>query len=150
MADAPVFSAGYNIAPSNNIPIIRQHPDRELANCHWGLISHWAKDITLKPINARVESITAKPWFRESFKQRRCLIPTNGYYEWNVVNGRKQPYFIRITDLDLFSFAGVRSYWQGPDNTIESCAIITTTANDDVSEIHDRMPVIIAPDSYAA
>ena len=148
LADAPAFSAGYNIAPSSHIPIIRNHNGKELVNYHWGLIPHWAKDSKLKPINARAESITEKPYFRESFKNRRCLIPADGYYEWQVVTGRKQPYFIRMTDTALFSFAGIWSSWHGPSNTIDSCAIITTQANPYLAEIHHRMPVIIEPDNY--
>ena len=148
LVDVPAFSACYNIAPSGYIPIIRNHNGKELVNYHWGLIPHWAKDSKLKPINARAESITEKPYFRESFKNRRCLIPADGYYEWQVVKGRKQPYFIRMTDTDLFSFAGIWSSWHGPSNTIDSCAIITTHANPYLAEIHHRMPVIIEPDDY--
>ena len=149
LADAPEFAGGYNIAPSGNIPVIRLHPGKELALCHWGFIPHWARDTKLKPINAKAESIREKPYFRDAFRQRRCLIPANGYYEWKSVNGRKQPYFIRMTEAELISFAGVWSYRQAPDGAIESCAIITTAANDDLAGIHHRMPVIIEPDNHA-
>ena len=149
LSDVPAVSTGYNIAPSSYIPVVRSHGGRELASCHWGLIPHWAKDTRLKPINARAESITEKPYFRDAFKQRRCLIPANGYYEWQVMSGRKQPWFIRLTDTDLFSFAGLWSNWQSPDKTVESCAIITTAATSYLAGIHNRMPAIIAPDDYA-
>ena len=120
LAEAPAFTGGYNIAPSSHIPVIRKHRGRELALCHWGFIPHWAKDTKLKPINAKAESISEKPYFRDAFKLRRCLIPANGYYEWRVENGRKQPYFIHTTNSTLFSLAGIWSYWQGPDTIIES------------------------------
>ena len=150
LAEAPAFNSGYNIAPSSYIPVIRNHRGRELALCHWGFIPHWAKDTKLKPINAKAESISEKPYFRDAFRQRRCLIPANGYYEWRVVDGSKQPYFIHTTGSALFSLAGIWSYWQGPDTIIESCAIITTAANQYLAGIHGRMPVIIKPDSYDA
>ena len=150
LADAPGFSSGYNIAPSGNIPVIRQNPGKELALCHWGFVPHWAKDTKLKPINARAESIGDKPYFRDAFRQRRCLVAANGYFEWMTVNGRKQPYFIRMKESELFSFAGIWSTWRGPEDTIETCAIITTAANHYLSGIHHRMPVIIEPDNHAA
>ena len=144
----PAFTGSYNITPSAEIPVIRYHPDRELAVCHWGFIPHWVKEPVLKPINARAETLTEKPYFRDAFRQRRCLIPANGYYEWQVEAGRKQPYFIRMKGADLFSFAGLWSSWQGPDGPVESCAIITTAAKEELVEIHDRMPAIIEPDNY--
>ena len=146
----PAFTGSYNIAPSAEIPVIRDHPDREPAVCHWGFIPHWVKEPVLKPINARAETLTEKPYFRDAFRQRRCLIPANGYYEWRVEAGRKQPYFIRMKGADLFSFAGVWSSWQGPDGPVESCVIITTAAKEELVDIHDRMPAIIEPDNYDA
>jgi putative SOS response-associated peptidase YedK len=148
LEDAPDFKTGYNITPSYNIPVIRHRDSKELANCHWGLIPHWAKDTKLKPINARSDGVATKPFFRDSFKHRRCLIPTNGYYEWRVENGKKQPWFIHVKDSELFSFAGIWSRWETPEKSIESCAIITTEANRYLSRVHDRMPVIISTDKY--
>lgn len=151
LSGTPGYSTSYNIAPSAHIPVIRNHHGFEAALCHWGLIPHWARDTKLKPINARAETIGEKPFFRDAFRQRRCLIPANGYYEWKTIAGRKQPYFIRMKETELFSFAGVWSSWQGPDGAAtESCAIITTGANDELSAIHHRMPVIIEPDDHAA
>ncbi len=150
LAAAPEFDSGYNIAPSGHIPVIRLDPDKELALCQWGFIPHWARDTKLKPINAKAESIGEKPYFRDAFRRRRCLVPANGYFEWKPVNGRKQPYFIRMKEAELLSFAGVWSSWQGPDGAIESCAIITTAACDDLAGIHHRMPAIIEPDDHAA
>ena len=146
----PAFTGSYNVTPSAEIPVVRYHPKREPAVCHWGFIPHWVKEPVLKPINARVETLTEKPYFRDAFRQRRCLIPANGYYEWRVEAGRKQPYFIRMKEADLFSFAGLWSSWQGPDGPVESCAIITTAAKEELVEIHDRMPAIIEPDNYDA
>ena len=150
LSGAPEYGAAYNIAPSSHIPVIRLHPGKELALCHWGFVPHWARDAKLKPINAKAETIAEKPFFRDAFRQRRCLVPANGYYEWKAVNGRKQPYFIRLKETELFSFAGIWSSRQGPDGAIESCAIITTSAHEALAGIHHRMPVIIEPEDHAA
>ena len=150
LEDAPDYYTGYNITPSYNIPVIRNQEGKELINCHWGLVPHWAKDTKLQPINARADSIGKKPFFRDSFKKRRCLIPVNGYYEWKKIDNHKQPYFIRLNDVELFSFAGIWDSWENPHGTIDSCAIITTDANPFTATIHNRMPVIIAPEEYDA
>ena len=146
----PVFSGGYNVAPSAQVPVVRRHSDRELALCHWGFIPHWVKEPVLKPINARAKTLTNKPYFRDAFKRRRCLVPANGYYEWRAGIGGKQPYFIRMAGAELFSFAGLWSSWRGPDGPVESCVIITTSAKEELADIHDRMPVIIGPEDYDA
>lgn len=148
LPNAPDFHTGYNITPSSSIPVIRIREDKELANSHWGLIPHWAKDTKLQPINARAETLTAKPFFRDCFKHRRCLIPANGYYEWKGTKGSKQPYFIKVKDAELFAFAGLWDRWDGPDKSLDSCTIITTTANKVASTVHNRMPVIIEPANY--
>ena len=152
LADVPVFTGGYNIAPSAQAPVIRtgQAQEREAAVCHWGFIPHWVKEPVLKPINARAETLTDKPYFRDAFRQRRCLVPASGYYEWRMESGSKQPYFIRVKGAGLFSFAGLWSSWQGPDGLMESFAVITTAANEELVDIHDRMPVIVGPDDYGA
>lgn len=146
----PVFGGGYNIAPSAQVPVVRLDSDKESAVCHWGFIPHWVKEPVLKPINARAETLAGKPYFRDAFRRRRCLVPANGYYEWRAAPGGKQPFFIRMAGADLFSFTGLWSSWQGPDGLVESCAIITTTAREELADIHDRMPVIIAPEDYDA
>jgi putative SOS response-associated peptidase YedK len=150
LEDAPDFKTSYNITPSNEIPAIRQGQNRELANLHWGLVPYWARDTKLKPINARADSIFKKPFFRDSIKKRRCLIPANGYYEWKKVNNHKQPYFIKLKDQELFSFAGIWDAWDNPNGTLQSCAIITTESTPATADIHGRMPVIISPDDYDA
>lgn len=142
---APDFRISYNIAPSQVIPVIRTiEASRELTNCRWGLVPHWSKDSKYKPINARAESVTEKPFFRDSFRKRRCLIPANGFYEWQGPKGHKQPYYIHLKDSELFAFAGLWDRWQDQD----TCAIITTTANETMNPIHDRMPVIIRQEHY--
>jgi putative SOS response-associated peptidase YedK len=145
---APDVHTRYNIVPSYDIPVVRHHPGKELVLCHWGLIPHWARDTKLQPANARAEGVATKPFFRDAFKNRRCLIPANGYYEWSTSHGRKRPYFIHVKDAELFSFAGIWSSWDSPEKTINSCAIITTAANPYLANIHDRMPVIISPRDY--
>ena len=143
-----VFDGGYNIAPSAQVPVVRLGSDKEAAVCHWGFIPHWVKEPVLKPINARAETLTGKPYFRDAFRRRRCLVPANGYYEWRAASGGKQPFFIRMAGAELFSFAGLWSSWRGPDGPVESCVIITTAAKEELADIHDRMPVIIEPDNY--
>ena len=150
LTTVPVFAGGYNVAPSAQVPVVRRDPDREAAHCHWGFIPHWVKEPVLKPINARAETLAGKPYFRDAFRRRRCLVPANGYYEWRAAPGGKQPYFIRMAGADLFSYAGLWSSWQGPDGPVESCVIITTSAKEALAHIHDRMPVIIGPDNYDA
>ena len=152
LVDVPVFAGGYNIAPSAQVPVVRhgQEQEREAAVCHWGFIPHWVKEPVLKPINARAETLTGKPYFRDAFRRRRCLVPASGYYEWCMEGGSKQPYFIRVKGVELFSFAGLWSSWHGPDGPLESFAVITTAAGEDLAHIHHRMPVIIGPEDYGA
>ncbi len=144
LAKSEKFIQRFNVAPSSDIPVIRQEgEDLSLVNCHWGLIPSWAKDTKIKPINARAETIADKPFFKSSFRNRRCLIPANGYYEWKNEAGRKQPYYCRLKNSSLFAFAGLWDRWERDDTVIESCTIITTEANIATSSIHHRMPVIL-------
>lgn len=142
------FDKSYNVTPSNWIPVLRGQQQRELVNCHWGLVPHWARDRKLQPINARADSLQKKPFFRDAYSKRRCLIPANGYYEWKKIDRRKQPWFIRMQRGELFSFAGLWDSWDSPEGSIESCAIITTEASPLTADIHKRMPLIIAPEDY--
>ncbi|HID97315.1 MAG TPA: SOS response-associated peptidase [Thermodesulfobacteriaceae bacterium] len=144
----PEIHPRYNIAPGTDIPAIRQLPEkrRELALLQWGLIPSWAKDkkTGYRLINARAESVATKPAFRSAFRYRRCLIPASGFYEWQKLEGGKQPWFITLEDADLFAFAGLWECWEGQEGeVVESCTIITTDSNDLVRPLHDRMPVII-------
>ncbi|HYP67387.1 MAG TPA: SOS response-associated peptidase [Thiobacillaceae bacterium] len=149
----PELSAHYNIAPSQMIPAVRDRGQgRELVLLKWGLIPSWAKDsaIGVKLINARAETLADKPAFRSAYLRRRCLIPADAFYEWKHVAGRKQPYCIRMTDHAPFAMAGLWEHWVDPHGqAVETCTIITTNANTLVAELHDRMPVILAPGDYA-
>ena len=143
----------YNIAPSQ--PVLTCYTDkmhkRRLARMRWGLIPSWSKDGASKfsMINARAETIAEKPSYRTPFRFRRCLIPADGFYEWRKMGEQKQPHFIRMRNAAPFAFAGVWERWKPADGTaVVSCSIITTTANETLTPIHHRMPVILASDSF--
>lgn len=143
----------FNIAPTQQIATVRltEQKSRELAPLRWGLVPSWAKDIKIGNtlINARAETVAEKPAFRAAFKRRRCLIAADGYYEWKKPDSKtKQPYYIRRRDEQPFAFAGLWERWERGSARIESCTIITTDANALAREVHDRMPVILAPDKY--
>lgn len=149
LIDSCQFKQCYNVTPSNNIPIVRADADgKKLGLAHWGFVPHWAKDDKFKPINARAETITSKPFFKSAFYKQRCLIPASGFYEWQGEKGHKQPFYISLADTDVFAFAGLWDHWNSPDREFDSCTIITTTANDTMAPIHKRMPVIIEPEHY--
>jgi putative SOS response-associated peptidase YedK len=144
----------YNVAPTQPIPIIRQNPKepvRELSLVRWGLIPSWAKDSSgaALMINARSETASTKPAFRDALINRRCLVPADGFYEWKKTGKTKQPYCFEINDGALFAFAGIWERWRDPSgNWIKTCAILTTTPNAVTSAVHDRMPVILDPGDY--
>ena len=140
------WKANFNIAPSQKIPvIINKKGEKNLEYFQWGLIPFWAKDkkIGFKMINTRAETISEKPSFKYAFQKRRCLIPANGFYEWRKED--KQPFFFQMKDSEIFSFAGIWENWKSPEGDyMQSCSIITTSANDFMKEIHHRMPAILA------
>jgi putative SOS response-associated peptidase YedK len=144
----------YNIAPTQLVPVIRQHPKepiRQLSLMKWGLIPHWAKDpsIASSTINAKSETAATKPAFRDPFKYRRCLIPADAFYEWKRNGTSKQPYCFVVNNGELFAFAGLWDGWKNAEGQlVKSCSILTTTPNAVTSAVHDRMPVILHPDSY--
>ena len=148
------WSPRYNVAPTQSVPVIRQNPKervRELSLVRWGLIPSWAKgpSIAAGMINARSETASTKPAFRDALKFRRCLIPADGFYEWQRTGKAKQPYCFEVNEGELFAFAGIWDRWRDPDGkTVETCSILTTTPNAVTSAVHDRMPVILDPDSY--
>ena len=154
------FEPRYNIAPT--MPALVVWPGsaggRVGRLCRWGLVPAWAKDANIgtKLINARGETVAEKPTFRTAFRRGRCLLPANGFYEWKAVQegGRsaKQPYYVRPQDeRNLFAFAGLSERWVSPEGEeIDSCCIITTAANALMTPIHDRMPVIVGANDYAA
>jgi len=126
-------------------------PTRELSFVRWGLIPSWAKDSSAaaKMINARSETASTKPAFRDALKSRRCLIPADGFYEWMRTGKAKQPYCFEVNDGELFAFAGLWDRWKDASgNWVKTCSILTTTPNAVTSAVHDRMPVILDPDSY--
>jgi|SRR5271157_1314969 len=144
----------YNIAPSQNVGIIRQNPSRprrEFSQVRWGLIPYWAKEASIghKMINARSETVLEKPAFREAFRNRRCLVPADGFYEWVRTGRSKQPMHIGMQDDSLFAFAGIWDLWKdASESLVETCSILTTTPNSLLAEVHDRMPVILEPENY--
>ena len=147
-------TANYNVAPSQEVlAIVRQAGENWLDRFHWGLVPFWAKDITIgnRMINARSETISEKPSFRNAFKKRRCLILADGFYEWKGEKGRKQPMFITLPDGRPFAFAGLWETWNpksDSESLYKSCTIITTQASESFSEIHHRMPVILKSKIY--
>ena len=155
------IKAELNLAPRFNIapgqPILAARLDakgeRELAHVRWGLIPSWMKEMptNVTMINARMETVAEKPSFKGAYKYRRCLIPATGFYEWQVVNGPKQPYCIYLPDQPVFAFAGLWEHWQGPDGSeIETAAILTGEASLAIRDIHERMPVILRPGDHEA
>ena len=144
----------YNIAPSQPVLSIRQGPSsprRSFSTMRWGLVPSWAKDPTIgfRTINARSETVTTMPSFREPFKSQRCLIPADGFYEWAKNGKSKQPYCFEVGDGQVFAFAGLWDRWTDPrGEVVESCTILTTTPNALLADIHDRMPAILRPDDY--
>lgn len=151
--DVPELEPRYNIAPTQEILGVRETEDgREIAFYKWGLIPSWAKDTSMgaRLINARSETVREKPAFRQAFKQRRCIIPADGFYEWQRTEGRKQPFFFQMRDESPFGFAGLWEQWKGEEGqVINSCTILTTAANEVLRHVHDRMPVILHPDDYS-
>jgi putative SOS response-associated peptidase YedK len=142
----------YNITPSQQILAVREgSTGRELIQLRWGLIPSWSKEpkTPYSTINARAETVASKPTYRQAFKQRRCLIPADGFYEWHTLEVGKQPYYIRLQNDTPMAFAGLWEHWEKDDQVIESCSIIVTTANTLMQNIHDRMPVIVAPADFA-
>ena len=148
------WSPRYNIAPTQPVPVIRQHPKepgRVLSTMRWGLIPSWAKDMSGSAgmINARSETATSKPAFRDPMRFRRCLIPADGFYECKRTGTSKQPFCFEVNDGELFGFAGLWDGWKDPSGQwIKSCSILTTATNAVTSQIHDRMPVILNKDDY--
>jgi putative SOS response-associated peptidase YedK len=153
-SDEPDWNPRYNIAPTQPIPVIRQHPKepvRELSLIRWGLIPSWAKDSSAaaRMINARSETASTTPAFRDAMKYRRCLIPADAFYEWKKTGSTKQPYCFEVNHGKLFAFAGLWDRWKNPSGVwVETCSILTTTPNAVTAAVHDRMPVILDPDGY--
>jgi putative SOS response-associated peptidase YedK len=138
----------YNIAPSQDVmAVVQRGPEPEPTFLQWGLIPYWSKEAK-GVINARQETIEEKASFKDSFERRRCLIPADGFYEWERNGKISQPYYFQMKDGVPFAFAGIWDRWQTEGRTITSCAIITTTANEVLAPIHNRMPVILDSESH--
>jgi len=152
--EVPPWTPRYNIAPTQEVLVVVQnltHAKREARRCRWGLIPQWAKGpaVGSRLINARAETVAAKPAFRHAFRERRCLVPADGFFEWQKQDRRKQPFYIRLRDGRPFAFAGLWSRWAPQDGQpIDSCTIITTVANSLIGPLHVRMPVILWPADY--
>lgn len=156
-SDAP--PPAFNIAPSSDIEVIVEEPGepRRIEIYRWGLVPVWAKDLAIgnKMSNARSETAAEKNSFKHSLAKKRCIIPADGFYEWAAVPGRKtkQPYFIYRQDGAPLAFAGLWAQWKGQlngqDAIVRSCTILTTSANDTMKPVHDRMPVILEPENFA-
>lgn len=170
----PMPAASYNVAPTDDVPAVVERvvkgsaeQMRKLVPLRWGLVPSWAKDATggARMINARLETVATKPAFKTPFAKRRCLLPAAGYYEWyahqdeqpGAKRPRKQPFFIRPIDGRLLVMAGLYEFWRDgarpkddPDAWVSSCTIITTAATDALGHIHDRMPLVVHRDDWAA
>ncbi len=163
----------YNVAPTKDVyavvtrpPKADEEPARQLRVLRWGLVPFWAKDPSIgsRMINARMETVTEKPAFRQAFAKRRCLLPADGYYEWYATEQKtkagkpvKQPFFIHPSDGSVMAMAGLYEIWRDPTRDDDdpqrfrwSCTVLTTTAEDAVGHIHDRMPLLVEPERYAA
>ncbi len=149
-----LFQPRYNIAPAQMIDVVFEpESERVLSKLKWGLVPSWSKDASTSKglINARAETLTEKPSFREAFKSHRCIIPASGFYEWQKKGiGAKQPFYFYLKEKDVFGFAGLWEEWldKQTGELLETCTIITTEANDVLKPVHDRMPVILKAENY--
>jgi putative SOS response-associated peptidase YedK len=152
--ERPNLPPRYNIAPTQDVPIVRRTRDgtaRELIMVRWGLVPYWADDpkIGNRLINARGESVARTAAFREAYQRRRCLVPADGFFEWQKIGRTRQPLLVRRKDQAPFAFAGLWERWPQPGGgVLRSCTIITCPANELVALVHDRMPVILAPEDF--
>jgi putative SOS response-associated peptidase YedK len=151
----PAISPRYNIAPTQDVPVIRATKGgaRELSQMRWGLVPRWAKDpsVGVRMINARAETLADKPAFRNAFRWHRCLLPADGFYEWKRgPAGSKQPFRIGMRDGAPLALAGLTERWLSPEGEVlDSCTIVTTAANGLIASLHERMPLILAPEDYS-
>jgi putative SOS response-associated peptidase YedK len=139
------YEPRYNIAPRTDIATIRNTDQDHVVEQEWGLLPHWADDTDEepRPINARSETVAEKNMFKYAFEERRCLIPSDGFYEWRGERGSKQPYRIHLEDNDPFAMAGIWNHWEDNGESLETVAILTTDPNEVMEPIHDRMPVVL-------
>lgn len=149
---AGALGPSYNVAPTDEVYAVAEHEGvRRLGVLRWGLIPHWAKSRRGRPnINARAETASERPAFRDSFRRRRCIVPASGFYEWGSETAGRQPFYITMADRSPMAFAGIWSSWEDPETRrwVRSCAVITTRANEAISSIHTRMPAILPPQHW--
>jgi len=154
LAALPSLTPRYNISPSQQLPVIGAKAGghgRGLAMFRWGLIPHWAQDDKgMRPVNARAENIAGSAMFGDSFRDRPCIVPADGFYEWRTENRKKLPVHFRLKDRSLFGFAGIWDVWKGPNGTVFTCAILTTEPNELTATVHNRMPVILSREDEGA
>jgi len=156
LGDEIAFQPTFNAAPTQDLPVLRADAGhgRRLTLLRWGLVPSWAKDpaIGARMINARSETVAEKPAFRAAFRRRRCLVPMCGFYEWQKSAGRKVPHYVHLLNAEIFAAAGLHEHWPGRDGAdpIESYTILTTSANEMMRALHDRMPVILHERDYEA
>ena len=156
--DTPNWDPTWNMAPTQDGPVVRRHPAtgaRSLDLLRWGLLPHWVKGDPKKvrqPINARSETVQTAPMFRDAFRARRCIVPIDGFYEWQVLpGGQKQPHAVARADGAVMALAGLWEGWRSPDgDTVRSFTVITTTAMDALGHLHERMPVVLEPSDWPA
>lgn len=154
LAEAHAEPPRYNIAPTQLVPVVRAdvQGSRRADSLRWGLVPFWAKELAIgnRMINARGETVAEKPAFRQAWRRRRCLIPADGFYEWQKLPGGKQPWFISSGGQGPLAFAGLWERWddRGKAEPVESCTIITTLANGTLRPLHERMPVILSPQAW--
>ena len=154
VAPIPDLVPNWNISPGTNVLAVRQRTTgREAKMLRWGLVPHWAQDPSIghRLVNARAESAHEKPAFRDGFAVRRCLLPADGFYEWQVVQGqkKKQPWRVERQDGRLCALGAIWERWRLPSGeSLETCVILTVPANRELAPIHDRMPVIVTPEAY--
>ncbi|HYB99127.1 MAG TPA: SOS response-associated peptidase [Candidatus Limnocylindrales bacterium] len=143
----------YNIAPTQDVVVIRvEDGERRLRTLRWGLVPYWAKDAAIgqQMINARCETAAQKPGFREALRQRRAIVPADGFYEWKKQGRARQPYYFHARDNSPLAIAALWERWKSRDGQrLETCCLLTTSANTLVEGIHDRMPVLLRPQDYA-
>jgi len=155
LGSVPALAARFNVAPTQEVPIVRVRSsgERVLELRRWGLVPPWARDLSVgaRMINARVESVASRPAFRDALHRRRCLVPADGFYEWQGKAGRRRPHHLALPGGALFAIAGLYERWLGPGGeAVDSFALLTRPARGAVASLHDRMPLIVDPAGYAA